>query len=160
MRNKVFVVVREKRTFRIASLKNESAASSRPLSPSDPRLALVLYPTFLSPISSSALYVCIWSCECITVRACTSYTAIRLSFATKVTAGSRLATFYLVFSVASPFFYPRILFLFPVTNSYQFFVRLRLAKQGCRRNYLERKRKSSQLKVCRYFLNYPVVKTA
>jgi len=96
------------------------------------------------------------------VRARTSYAAIRLRFATKAAAGNRLATFYLVPSVASPFLAP---------ESYSCFLSLTLTNfsyvydyQGCLPGAelcgMDEERKASQSKVCRYFLNYPAVKTA
>lgn len=92
------------------------------------------------------------------VRAPTSYAAIRPRFATRAAAGSRLATFYLVPSVASSFPCPRILFLFSLANSYQFFVRFTTRRAvGAART--AGAGKSSQSKVCSYFRNYPAVKT-
>lgn len=114
MKNKVFVAVREKRTFRIVSPKNESTASSRvypcPLPALEPRFKpprptfscflLFLLPPFTYAYDPG---------ECIAVRARarsrTSYAAIRLRFATK--AGCRKPTG----DILPPFFPSRLLFL-------------------------------------------------
>lgn len=142
MRNKVFVVVHEKRTFRIVSLKNESASSSRPLVPFRPSTRFK--PLSNLPFSyfffrSLRMHMILRMHHCVCAR--TSYTA---SYSTKVCdwgdcrkpTGDILPRLFHRISL----FYPWFLFLFPVTNSYQFFVRLRLAKQGCRRSYSERTR--------------------
>lgn len=95
MRNKVFVVVREKRTFRIVSPRNDSPPPSYPR-----RIRFQPHSTFLL-LSSFLCLLCMHMI--LRIRHCIYELH---SYSAKTAAGSRLATFYLVPSVLSPL--PRI----------------------------------------------------
>lgn len=136
MRNKVFAAQFARKELSESSRRRTSLSprvDPCPL-PTLARPALNSHSTFLSPISSSALYVCIWSYECITVCA---LARVMYSYSTALRVVRRLQEADWRHSTSSlpsrlSLSCPWILFLFPLANSYQFFVRLRLARLSAR----------------------------
>lgn len=164
MRNKVFVAVREKRTFRTVSARRTSlplrvSGPSSPFRPTTrfkprirPSFLLFLLPLFTYAYDPANASLCVRPYEL-----CSYSTALRDQGGCRKPTGDILPRLFRRGSLTSPL---NLIPVSPLANSYQFFVRLRLARLPARLRGTDGGRKSSQSKVCRHFLNYPAIKTA